>query len=113
MRAFLIAFTLLWWPLAIEGDATLKSELYAAQDGFCLGCEIPFLMRNLEVDHIHPQSKGGDDSADNLQLLCSFCNRVKGDRTMNYLKQRLATVHLVRPSELAEHVKRTCQLATP
>ena len=41
--------------------------------------------QNLELDHITPRSHGGPDTDDNLQLLCGYCNRVKGDRPMEYL----------------------------
>ena len=37
-----------------------------------------------------PQSRGGTDHFENLQLLCSSCNRIKGDRTQEYLMARLA-----------------------
>lgn len=33
----------------------------------------------LEVDHIKPSSKDGDNSDDNLHTLCFSCNRGKGD----------------------------------
>ena len=32
----------------------------------------------LEIDHIHPLSKGGITAEDNLQTLCWRCNRSKG-----------------------------------
>lgn len=37
-----------------------------------------------------PQSRGGTDHIDNLQLLCSSCNRIKGNRTTEHLIARLA-----------------------
>ena len=37
-------------------------------------------LRNFTVDHKVPQSKGGSDHFDNLQLLRGACNSVKGDR---------------------------------
>lgn len=45
------------------------------------GDNLPVL-RVMDVDHIMPRSKGGTDHPDNLQMLCSGCNRSKGGRTM-------------------------------
>ncbi len=39
-------------------------------------------MNSESVGHILPRSKGGTDHPDNLQLLCSGCNRSKGGWTM-------------------------------
>ena len=57
---------------------THKHSLYGKQEGNCNGCEIHFPFRNLTVDHIVPQSKGGTDHLENLQLLCNACNSTKG-----------------------------------
>ena len=67
-----------------------KHVLYGAQEGRCGGCRTPFEFRNFEVDHVIPQSRGGTDHLENLQLLCGHCNRVKGDRDQTYLVARLA-----------------------
>lgn len=34
--------------------------------------------KNLSVDHIYPESKGGSMDLDNLQTLCRRCNSKKG-----------------------------------
>ena len=57
---------------------THRHTLYGRQEGICNGCLVLFPFRNLTVDHIVPQSKGGSDHPDNLQLLCGACNSKKG-----------------------------------
>jgi len=36
----------------------------------------------MEVDHLLPKASGGTDTAENLQLVCTHCNKSKGSRTM-------------------------------
>jgi hypothetical protein len=37
---------------------------------------------DLTVDHIHPESKGGKATDDNLQTLCRSCNSKKGTKNV-------------------------------
>ena len=60
---------------------THKHELYGLQEGNCNICNYHFPFRNLTIDHITPQAKGGTDHKDNLQLLCQACNSTKGTGT--------------------------------
>ena len=64
-------------------------SLYGEQAGNCAGCGTHFEARHLEVDHIIARRKGGTDHIENLQLLCGSCNRIKGDRGMEYLRAKL------------------------
>ena len=66
-----------------------KHVLFGKQEGRCGGCLMDFPFKIFEVDHMIPQSRGGTDHPDNLQLLCSHCNRMKGSNDQAYLKARL------------------------
>ncbi len=66
------------------GRSTLSLSLrYAVlkRDGFkCNACgALPADGAVLEVDHIHPVSKGGGDNLENLQALCRECNAGKSN----------------------------------
>ena len=47
------------------------------QNQLCNWCHLP---KTLTMDHIHPISKDGKHSKDNIQALCMECNRLKGNR---------------------------------
>ena len=47
----------------------------------------------LEIDHIHPKSKGGSNRVSNLTLACSFCNHKKGSQDVkDFLKKKPETL---------------------
>ena len=73
-----------------------KERLYGQQKGHCNACNEHFQARHLEIDHIQPRSKGGSDHLDNLQLLCGSCNRIKGNRSQEYLMAVLNDRDLIR-----------------
>ena len=76
-------------PLPKYNSKENKENLYGKQKGNCASCNEHFKDHHLEVDHIIAKSKGGTDHIENLQLLCGHCNRVKGNRGMAYLRERL------------------------
>ena len=69
---------------------THRHQLFGKQEGRCGGCRVTFPFRNFTIDHVIPQSQGGSDRFDNLQLLCGVCNSVKGDRDHAYLVATLS-----------------------
>ena len=68
---------------------THKHTLYGKQEGLCKGCGEHFPFKNFTVDHITPQAKGGTDHEGNLQLLCNYCNSLKGVGTQAELVVKL------------------------
>lgn len=76
--------------LPVYNSKSNKSLLYGEQGGNCRGCGTHFEKHHLEVDRVIAKSKGGPDHIENLQLLCSSCNRTKGNRGQEYLIAKLA-----------------------
>ena len=68
---------------------TIKERLFQKQKEKCNACDVEMRIIDFEVDHIIPKMKGGGDYYENYQLLCSKCNRVKGDRPMEYLRTKI------------------------
>lgn len=52
----------------------------------CTKCGKKFRKGDMDIDHILPKSRGGDDSRDNLQCICKHCNRSKRDNTVDTKK---------------------------
>jgi len=62
-------------PMArLKLSEAVRSEVWRRDMGRCVQCESN---ERLEFDHIIPLSRGGSDTARNLQLLCEPCNRKK------------------------------------
>ena len=58
----------------------LRYRVLMESGGRCALCGVTKKERPLDVDHIIPRSKGGKNVYENLQILCSKCNRSKGNK---------------------------------
>lgn len=58
-------------------SASLRREVFEADAYRCVICGG---YDHLQVDHIHPVSKGGTNDRENLQTLCRSCNAAKSDK---------------------------------
>ncbi len=56
--------------------SSVRMEVWRRDGGRCVKCGS---REKLEYDHIIPISKGGSNTARNIELLCENCNRSKGD----------------------------------
>lgn len=56
---------------------SVQREVWRRDEGKCTECGSKI---NLEYDHIIPLSKGGSNTARNIQLLCESCNRKKSNK---------------------------------
>jgi len=62
-------------PDKAQIPAALRWEVWELDDFRCRNCGV---RRNLSIDHIVPEAKGGRTELANLQTLCVRCNSAKG-----------------------------------
>jgi ATP adenylyltransferase len=59
---------------------SLRFKLLKEAGGRCALCGATKNERPLDIDHIKPRSRKGKNEEENLQVLCSKCNRSKGNK---------------------------------
>lgn len=52
----------------------------------CVRCGKWFKKSDIDIDHILPKSRGGNDELYNLQAMFKHCNRSKGNSTKGMVK---------------------------
>ncbi len=62
----------------------MRRALRKAGRGECASCRLSFLASAIDVDHITPLAKGGEDVAGNVQLLCRPCHKAKTRRDFDF-----------------------------
>lgn len=70
-----------------EGEFTYDDllQMYEDQHGLCAYCGVRIFWHvkwDVNVDHIHPLSKGGSSWPANLALCCRYCNSSKNNRLL-------------------------------
>lgn len=66
--------------------------------GYCLSPQ-HLVMARLEIEHIVPLARDGNNTEANLWLACPICNRYKGDKVMARDPLTGASVSLFNPRE--------------
>ncbi len=88
--------------IPFERRSLSRKNILLRDHSTCQYCGKHFAPSELRLDHVHPRSRGGDSTWDNLVACCKRCNHRKGSRTPEE-----ARMHLVRrPRAFSLHVNR-------
>lgn len=71
--------------IEVTGDqkvALNRENIYKRDNYECVYCQTSYPIKNLTLDHVLPQSKGGPDTWENLVTACKKCNNMKADLTL-------------------------------
>lgn len=69
-----------------------RRNLLLRDENRCQYCARTPPLRDLNIDHVMPRSRGGPDTWENLVVACRRCNLVKGRRTPDEARMRLLRV---------------------
>jgi len=84
------------------------------RDGYrCQYCGREPGVRDLNVDHVLPRSRGGRDSWDNLVIACRPCNLRKGKHTPDEAMMRLLSAPVKPRWNAAAHIALTTRTPFP
>ena len=59
-----------------------RRNLYARDQGCCVYCGQKVSLASFTLDHVHPQSLGGETSWENVVTSCMGCNNRKGNKRL-------------------------------
>lgn len=66
-----------------------RQLVYNKMDGRCAYCGCEIDMRDMQVDHVIPLRKGGEDSLDNMLPACRSCNHYKSTLTVEQFRHMI------------------------
>lgn len=72
-----------------------REKVYNMFSGHCAYCGKKIAYREMQVDHIHPLNKNGEDSLANMFPSCASCNNYKGALTLEQFRDRIESLHNV------------------
>lgn len=85
----------------------IRTKVHLKYKGRCAYCGIEITEKEMQVDHITPQSTGGTNEFENLNPACKICNHYKRDLKLSswrewYLEkliERIRKIYIVRVAE--------------
>ena len=69
--------------------ANKRQRIYNKTDGRCAYCGCEINLRNMQIDHVIPKSRGGSSDEKNLLPVCRSCNHRKGSSTLEYFRHEV------------------------
>lgn len=63
-----------------EGEIVERRVVFERDEGICGICGEAADLNDFHIDHIHPVSRGGEHTYENVQVAHPDCNRKKGNR---------------------------------
>ena len=66
-----------------------RQNIFLRDEYRCQYCCKVFPKKSLTLDHVHPVSKGGQHTWENVVTACSACNNKKADRTVSQMGLKL------------------------
>jgi 5-methylcytosine-specific restriction endonuclease McrA len=60
-----------------------REEVFVRDNWRCVYCGEQWPAATLTIDHVQPQSRGGDSSGGNVVTACATCNLRKGHRRLD------------------------------
>lgn len=67
----------------------IRRQVYGKCGGHCAYCGKAIDYKDMQVDHIHAQYKGGTDDINNLMPSCRACNFRKGTLTIEQFRREI------------------------
>lgn len=69
-----------------------RQMIYDKMNGHCAYCECKISKQEMQVDHVFPLRKGGEDILENMFPPCRSCNHYKSTLTVEQFKQMLEKI---------------------
>jgi 5-methylcytosine-specific restriction endonuclease McrA len=69
----------------------LRQRIIERDGTRCVYCDEDLSSAEIHMDHVIPESQGGETTYNNLQVTCRKCNLAKGVLTESEFTQRLRT----------------------
>ena len=71
----------------------LRQRVYNKYQGRCAYCGKVIEYKDMQVDHVIPRRRYGDNSLDNLYPSCRSCNHYKRARSLADFRRLMLTLH--------------------